>query len=64
MNATAGANPEAASITEVTFGSSEQAAQAGPVSLSHGKGGGEITLAGLVESLTVRDESRHERLLA
>jgi hypothetical protein len=60
MNAAAGANPEAATVTEVTFFSSEQAAQAGPVGLGHGEVGGEIALAGLVEGVGMRDGLRHE----
>jgi hypothetical protein len=59
MNAAAGSNPEAAAVTEVTFGGSEQAAQARPVRLSHGEVGGEVELAGLVESLALGNEARH-----
>jgi len=55
MNAPAGSNPEAAAVTEVIFGGSKQANQPGPVSLGHGEAGGEDELAGLVESLAVRD---------
>jgi hypothetical protein len=54
MNATAGTNPEAGTITEVIFFGSEQAAEASPVSLGHGEVGGEMELAGLVEGLTAR----------
>jgi hypothetical protein len=60
MNAPAGPNPEAAAVTEVIFRGSEEATQAGPVGLRHGEAGGEIELAGLVESLAERDASRHE----
>jgi hypothetical protein len=55
MNASAGLNPEAAAVTEVIFGGSEQANQARPVGLGHGEAGGEIELSGLVESVAVRD---------
>ncbi|MGB6478810.1 MAG: hypothetical protein WBF15_06940 [Candidatus Sulfotelmatobacter sp.] len=37
MNAPAGSNPEAAAITEVIFGGSEQANEPGPVRLGHAK---------------------------
>jgi hypothetical protein len=55
MNASAGSNPEAATVTEVIFGGSEQANQPGPVGLGHGEVSGEEELAGLVESVAVRD---------
>jgi hypothetical protein len=55
MNASAGSNPEAAAVTEVIFGCSEQANQPGPVRLGRGEAGGEKELAGLVESLALRD---------
>ncbi len=42
MNAPARANPEAAAVTEVTFGGSEEAAQAGPMRLRHRQVGGMI----------------------
>ncbi|MFY9949239.1 MAG: hypothetical protein WA261_01905 [Candidatus Sulfotelmatobacter sp.] len=57
MHATAGANPEAAAITEVIRGGSEKTAQTGPVGLRHGKMGGEESLAGLVEGVTAWSES-------
>jgi hypothetical protein len=63
MNAVAGANPKAAAVTEVISGGSHEAAQTGPVGLGHGEVGGEIALAGLVEGLAVRDDSRHGFLL-
>ncbi|MGB7149444.1 MAG: hypothetical protein WBD45_09835, partial [Terriglobales bacterium] len=44
----------AAAVTEVIFGGSEQADQAGPVRLSRGEAGGEKELASLVESLMGR----------
>jgi hypothetical protein len=37
MNAPAGPNPEAPAVTEVIFGGSEQATQAGPVRLGDGE---------------------------
>jgi hypothetical protein len=59
MNAAAGSNPEAAAVTEVTFGRSEQAAQSRPMRLGHGEVRGEVELAGLVESLALSNEARH-----
>jgi hypothetical protein len=57
MHATAGANPEAAAITEVIRGGSEQAAQTGPVGLGYGKVSGEKALASLVEGVAAWSES-------
>jgi hypothetical protein len=55
MNAPARSNPEATAVTKVIFGSAQQAAQAGPVRLGHSEVGGEKQLAGLIESLALRD---------
>ena len=57
MHATAGANPEAAAVTEVIRGGSEEAAQTGPVSLGHGEMSSEEALAGLVEGVAAWSES-------
>jgi hypothetical protein len=55
VNATARANPESTTIAEVILGGSDQAAQAGPMRLSHSQVRGKIALARLVKSLAVRD---------
>jgi hypothetical protein len=59
MYASAGANPQAATGTEVMFGGAEEAAQAGPVGFGDGEVGGERVLAGLVEGLGGREETGH-----
>jgi hypothetical protein len=59
MYAVAGTNPQAVTVTEVTWRHSEKASQAGPVSFRYGEIGGEVELAGLIESLAERDKSGH-----
>lgn len=51
MNAAAGTNPQAATVTKVTFRSSQQATQARPVGLGYRKVSCKKELAGFVESL-------------
>jgi hypothetical protein len=65
MNAMAGANPEASTITEVIAGDPKQAAQPRPVRLGDREFSRKIALTGSVKglvlrSLVLRDESRHE----
>jgi hypothetical protein len=61
MYAAAGANPQAASGTEVMFGGAEEAAQSGPMGFGDGKVGGEGALAGLIEGLGGGAESGHRK---
>src|ERR1700739_706080 len=51
MNAMAGNNPEAVAVTEVMVGPTQQAAEAAPVGVGDGEGGGEIRLPGSIEGL-------------
>src|SRR5579863_1566457 len=60
MNAAAGANPQAAAVTEVIFAGAKETAEAGPVGIGHGEVGGQKALAGLVEGL---DGWWHDSLL-
>ncbi len=51
MNAVAGDNPEAISITEVTWGEPEQAAQSSPVRVGHSQGRSQVRLPALIKGL-------------
>src|SRR5579863_9783471 len=61
MNAMAGDNPEAVAVTEVISSQAEQAAQAGPMRVGDGEGGGEIGLPGSIKGLPSRRKHHSPR---
>src|SRR5450755_1494213 len=60
MNAVAGNNPEARTITEVTRSQSKQSTQPGPVRVGNSQSRGEVRLAGVVEGSSLRGKNRHK----
>src|SRR5450755_1265702 len=61
MNAMAGDNPEARTVTEVISTQPEQAAQPGPVAVGNRQSRREVGLAGPVKGLALRRKYCHER---
>src|SRR5579863_5582447 len=61
MNAVAGDNPEARTVTEVIRPQPKQAAQPGPVGVGHGEGGGENCLASLIQHFCLPENYSHKR---
>src|SRR5579863_217908 len=61
MNAVAGDNPEARTVTEVIRPQPKQAAQPGPVGVGHGEGGGKNRLASLIQHFCLPENYSHKR---
>jgi hypothetical protein len=60
MYSAARTNPQATVVTEVIWGDSEQATQAGPVGFCYGKFCGEKELASFVKGLGAWSQCGHE----
>ena len=59
MNAVAGNDPEAITVTEVTRGHPQQATEPRPMRVGYSQSGGEVHLSGPVKGLSLRGENRH-----
>src|SRR5260221_14597218 len=59
MNAAAGNDPEAVSITEVTGSQTQEASKASPVRIGDSKRRGQIGLTSSIESLPLRRKDSH-----